>query len=195
MAEIRYNWTRNEVAELFAMPMLDLVYLAQTVHREHFPKNTVQAATLYNIKTGGCPEDCSYCSQSAHHKTPLKREKLCSLEEVVNGAKKAKSNGATRFCLGAAWRSPPKEDLPKVVEMIKAINELGMESCVTSGMLDEAEAKTLKQAGLDYYNHNLDTGEGYYDKVVSTRTYQDRLQTLANVREQGMKLLPEVFWA
>ena len=188
MADIRSNWTRDEVKALYDKPLLDLLYDAQTTHRKYFPEGDIQAATLFNIKTGGCPEDCNYCSQSAHYKTPLKREKLCSVDEVMTVAKRAKANGATRFCLGAAWRSPPKKDLPNVLKMIEGINALGMESCVTLGMLDEAQAEQLKAVGLDYYNHNLDTSENYYDKVVTTRTFQDRLNTLKNARKKGIKL-------
>lgn len=179
---IRHDWTRDEVNSLFALPFADLLYQAHSVHRENFNPNEVQVSTLLSIKTGACPEDCGYCSQSGHHKTGLQKEKLMSVEEVTKVAQTAKDNGATRFCMGAAWRSPREKDLSQVIEMIKAVKELGMESCVTLGMLTAEQAKQLKDAGLDYYNHNLDTSPEYYSTVTSTRTYQDRLDTLEHVR-------------
>jgi biotin synthase len=159
-----------------------LLFKAQVVHRQNFRPNEIQLSTLLSIKTGTCPENCGYCPQSAHFNTGIKKEKLLEVEEVVKSAQKAKDSGATRFCMGAAWRSPPKKDLPKVLEMIKAVKNLGLETCVTLGMLDAEQAMQLKAAGLDYYNHNLDTSPEYYTKIVSTRTYQERLDTLEHVR-------------
>jgi len=184
----RHNWTSEEVHALFALPFSDLLYQAQTVHRQHFNPNQVQFSTLHNIKKGACPEDCSYCSQSAHYKTGLQREKLLSKESVVEAAKRAKANGSTRFCMGAAWRSPPREkDFQQVIDMIAAVKSLGLETCATLGMLNESQAQRLKENGLDYYNHNLDTSERYYKEIITTRTYQDRLDTLANVRKANLK--------
>lgn len=173
--------------DLFSMPFNDLVFKAQTIHREFHDPNAVQISTLMSIKTGGCPEDCKYCPQSAHYDTPVDATKLSELDEVKIEAQKAKDAGASRFCMGAAWRSPKERDIPKVISMIKAVKELGLESCMTLGMLEEHQAKQLKEAGLDYYNHNIDTSEEYYKEIISTRTYQDRLDTLENVRKSGMK--------
>lgn len=182
------RWKKSEVEALFEKPFLALVFQAQTVHRQHFDPQKIQLSTLLNVKTGACPEDCSYCSQSGHHKTGLQREKLLDLEVILASAKKAKANGATRFCMGAAWRSPPKKDMPKVIEMIKAVKEMGLETCATLGMLSKEQAQELKSCGLDYYNHNLDTSERYYKTVATTRTYQDRLDTLENVRNSGINV-------
>ena len=188
MTILRHDWMKNEVDTLFNQPFLDLLFKAQKIHRDNFPANQVQMSTLLSIKTGACPEDCTYCPQSAHYKTGLKKEKLMPLEDVVGEAKAAKEKGASRFCMGAAWRSPPKKDLPQVIEMVKAVKAMGMETCVTLGMLDKQQASALKKAGLDYYNHNLDTSPEYYKKVITTRTYDDRLQTLENVRDSDINV-------
>jgi biotin synthase len=188
MTILRHDWMKNEVDSLFNQPFLDLLFKAQKIHRDNFPANQVQMSTLLSIKTGACPEDCTYCPQSAHYKTGLKKEKLIPLEDVVREAKAAKEKGASRFCMGAAWRSPPKKDLPQVIEMVKAVKAMGMETCVTLGMLDKQQASALKKAGLDYYNHNLDTSPEYYKKVITTRTYDDRLQTLENVRDSDINV-------
>jgi biotin synthase len=184
---IRHNWTPEEVTALFAKPFNDLMFRAQTVHRAHFDANEVQLSTLLSIKTGGCPEDCNYCPQSAHFDTPVKAEKLMDIAPVIEAAKRAKDAGATRFCMGAAWRSPKPRDMPKVVNMIEAVKGMGLETCMTLGMLEPAQADELSKAGLDYYNHNLDTSEEYYKEIITTRTYQDRLDTLDAVRASGMK--------
>ncbi len=184
---IRHNWTAKEVTALFEMPFNDLMFQAQTVHREHFNANEVQLSTLLSIKTGGCPEDCNYCPQSAHFDTPVKAEKLMDIAPVIEAAKRAKDAGATRFCMGAAWRSPKARDMPKVISMIEAVKGMGLETCMTLGMLEPAQAEELSKAGLDYYNHNLDTSEEYYKEIITTRTYQDRLDTLEAVRNSGMK--------
>jgi biotin synthase len=184
---IRHNWTPEEVTALFAKPFNDLMFQAQTVHRAHFDANEVQLSTLLSIKTGGCPEDCNYCPQSAHFDTPVKAEKLMDIAPVIEAAKRAKDAGATRFCMGAAWRSPKPRDMPKVVNMIEAVKGMGLETCMTLGMLEPAQADELSKAGLDYYNHNLDTSEEYYKEIITTRTYQDRLDTLDAVRASGMK--------
>jgi len=179
-------WTFEETAQLFELPLTELLYKAQTIHREHFKPNEVQLCTLLSIKTGTCPEDCAYCPQSAHHETELKKENLYDVERVVNDAKNAKAQGATRFCMGAAWRSPPKKEFPKVLEMIRAVKDLELETCVTLGMLDQRQADALHEAGLDYYNHNLDTSPEFYKKIITTRTYEDRLNTLECVRNAGI---------
>jgi biotin synthase len=184
----RHDWTRSEILALFALPFNDLLFRAQSVHREHFDPNHVQVSTLCSIKTGACPEDCAYCPQSARYDTGLEREKLMAVEKVIEEARAAKANGSTRFCMGAAWRSPKGRDMPYVVEMVKGVKALGLETCMTLGMLDGEQATTLAEAGLDYYNHNLDTSPEYYGEIITTRTYQDRLATLANVREAGMKV-------
>ncbi|MGV6807521.1 MAG: biotin synthase BioB [bacterium] len=187
-ANIRHDWSRDEVLHLFAMPFNDLLFQAQTIHRQHFDPNTVQLSTLLSIKTGACPEDCKYCPQSAHYDTGLEKEKLLQLAQVVEEAKAARESGATRFCMGAAWRSPTKKDLPAVLDMVREVKALGLETCMTLGMLDEDQAQQLAEAGLDYYNHNLDTSPEYYGEIITTRTYQDRLETLGNVRKAGMKV-------
>lgn len=183
---MRHDWTVAEILELFALPFNDLLHQAHEQHRQHFDPNAVQLSTLLNIKAGGCPEDCAYCPQSARYRTNVKAEPLLPLEEVVDAAKAAKANGAQRFCMGAAWRSPKERDLERVVEMIAAVKALGLETCATLGMLTRAQAERLKQAGLDYYNHNLDSSEAYYRRIVSTRTYADRLRTLEHVRAAGI---------
>jgi biotin synthase len=182
----RHNWTREEVRALFAMPFTELVFQAATVHRTHFDPAEVQISTLLSIKTGGCPEDCGYCSQSSKFDTGVKAEKLMDLEAVLAEARAAKAGGASRFCMGAAWRSPKDRDLDKVCAMVEGVKALGMETCVTLGMLDRAQAGRLKGAGLDYYNHNLDTSPEYYQQIITTRTYQDRLDTLDHVRDAGI---------
>lgn len=185
---IRHDWTVAEVQALFALPFNDLMFKAQTIHRENFNANEVQVSTLLSIKTGACPEDCKYCSQSARNKTNLEKERLLEVEKVLEAAEKAKAMGSTRFCMGAAWRNPKERDMPIVLDMIKGVKALGMESCMTLGMLDENQAKQLQDAGLDYYNHNLDTSPEHYNQIITTRTYQDRLDTLDHVRNAGMKV-------
>lgn len=185
---LRNDWTRAEVLALFDQPFNDLLFQAQTVHRQYFEPNTVQVSTLCSIKTGACPEDCAYCPQSARYDTGLEREKLMAVEKVIEEAKAAKASGATRFCMGAAWRSPKAKDMEYVTHMVQGVKALGMETCMTLGMLDSEQAQQLAAAGLDYYNHNLDTSPEFYGDIITTRTYQDRLDTLANVREAGMKV-------
>ncbi|MET0496981.1 MAG: biotin synthase BioB [Steroidobacteraceae bacterium] len=185
---VRTDWTLDEVRALFALPFADLMFHAQSVHRANFDPNQVQVSTLLSIKTGACPEDCSYCSQSIRFETGLKSEPLMDLTEVMERARAAKASGATRFCMGAAYRSPKPRQLAQIIEMVKGVRDLGMETCVTLGMLTHQQATDLKSAGLDYYNHNLDTSEAHYAKVITTRTYQDRLDTLEAVREAGLKV-------
>ena len=182
------NWNREQVESLFALPFNDLLFKAQTVHRENHDANAVQLSSLLSIKTGACPEDCAYCPQSARYKTGLKTERLMPLDKIVEAAKKAKAEGAGRFCMGAAWRSPKDKDIQAVSEAVSAVKALGMETCATLGMLNEEHAAELKDAGLDYYNHNLDTSPEYYGEIITTRTYDDRLETLENVRTAGMKV-------
>ncbi len=182
------SWDNEKIQAMYAMPFMDLLFQAQTIHRQHFSTNEIELCTLLSIKTGRCPEDCAYCPQSAHYDTKLEREKLFDLDEVKIKAQLAKEKGATRFCMGAAWRSPPKKDFPKVIEMIKTVKNLGLEACVTLGMLDAEQAQQLNEAGLDYYNHNLDTSPNYYQQIITTRTYQDRLQTLQHVRDAGINV-------
>ncbi len=186
--EIRHNWQTTEVQALYEMPLNDLLFKAQTVHRLHFDPNQVQTSTLMSIKTGACPEDCKYCPQSGHYNTGLTKEQLVAIDEVIKSAKNAKRSGATRFCMGAAWRSPRGKDFPAVLTMIKEVKNLGMETCVTLGMLNQEQAGQLKEAGLDYYNHNLDTSAEYYSEIITTRTYQDRLDTLQSVRDAGINV-------
>ncbi|MFG6415996.1 biotin synthase BioB [Roseateles sp. DC23W] len=181
-------WTVKDVVALFDLPFNDLLFRAQQVHREHFDANAVQLSTLLSIKTGGCEEDCAYCPQSAHFDTGLKAEKLIPLQEVMEAARAAKANGATRFCMGAAWRSPKPRHLEAIGEMISEVKALGLETCLTAGMLEDGQAEQLKEAGLDYYNHNLDTAPEFYGQIITTRTYQDRLDTLDRVRQQGLKV-------
>ncbi|AOS96706.1 Biotin synthase [Microbulbifer aggregans] len=187
-SKIRHDWTRQQVLELFAMPFNDLLFTAQQVHRTHFDANRVQVSTLCSIKTGACPEDCAYCPQSARYDTGLEREKLMKVEKVLEEARAAKASGATRFCMGAAWRSPKKKDMPYVTQMVREVKALGLETCMTLGMLNDDQAAELADAGLDYYNHNLDTSAEYYGEIITTRTYQDRLETLDRVRQAGMKV-------
>ena len=185
---IRHNWNLKEVQALFDLPFNDLMFQAQTVHRQTFNANEVQVSTLLSIKTGACPEDCKYCSQSARNKTDLEKESLLAVEKVFEAAKRAKEMGSTRFCMGAAWRNPKERDMPYVVDMVKGVKALGMETCMTLGMLSEDQAHELQDAGLDYYNHNLDTSPEHYNQIITTRTYRDRLDTLDNVRSAGMKV-------
>ena len=182
------QWTREEVTALFELPLMDLLFRAQTVHRQHHDPNSVQLSSLLSIKTGACPEDCAYCPQSARYKTGLKPERLMPLDQIVAAAEQAKANGAGRFCMGAAWRSPKDQDIEAVSEAVAAVKSLGLETCATLGMLTEEHAQSLKEAGLDYYNHNLDTSPEYYGEIITTRTYDDRLETLENVRAAGMKV-------
>jgi biotin synthase len=186
--DVRNDWTLAEVQQLFALPFMDLIFAAQQVHRRFHAPNTVQVSTLLSIKTGACPEDCAYCPQSARFDTGLAAQELLELDEVAARARAAKESGATRFCMGAAYRSPKPKDLHKVLEMIRAVKSLGMETCATLGMLTRQQAQELKAAGLDYYNHNLDTSPEYYQKIITTRRFQDRLDTLARVREAGMSV-------
>ncbi len=184
----RNDWTIEEVEALFALPFNDLLFHAQSVHRQNFDPNRVQLSTLLNIKTGGCAEDCNYCSQSAKNGADLKASKMMPSDEVIKAAKAAKEGGATRFCMGAAWSSPKERDMPEILDMVKSVKSLGMDTCMTLGMLSDEQTAQLKEAGLDYYNHNLDTSREYYDKVVTTRTYDDRLATLDRCRDKGIKL-------
>ncbi len=186
-AALRHDWSRNEVEHLFALPFNDLLFQAQGVHRQYHDPNAVQVSTLLSIKTGGCPEDCAYCPQAARYATGVKAEKLMSVEAVVARAQAAKDAGASRFCMGAAWRSPKDRDVAKVAEIVGAVKALGLQTCATLGMLSQPQAQTLKAAGLDFYNHNLDTSPDYYGEIIHTREYQDRLDTLENVRHAGMK--------
>ncbi|HLU16049.1 MAG TPA: biotin synthase BioB [Burkholderiaceae bacterium] len=182
------GWDIDRIVALYELPFLDLIYQAQTVHRSHHDPSKIQLSTLLSIKTGACPEDCAYCPQSAHHNTDLEREPLMPLDEVIAAAKQAKANGAKRFCMGAAWRSPTARQLDDVAEMVKAVKDLGMETCVTLGMLKPGQAETLKDAGLDFYNHNLDTSPEFYGTIISTRTWQDRIDTLERVRDANLKV-------
>jgi len=184
--EVRSTWTLEEVRALHALPFSDLLYRAQGLHRRHFDPNAVQVSTLLSIKTGACPEDCAYCPQSVRYETGIGREALLEPGEVIARAKAARASGATRFCMGAAWRSPKDRDLEQVAKMVGDVAALGLETCATLGMLTPAQAKRLKEAGLDYYNHNLDTSESFYGEVITTRTYQDRLDTLSAVRDAGI---------
>ena len=184
----RHDWTVEEVKALFDMPFNDLLFLAASVHRRHFDANKVQLSRLLSIKTGSCPEDCKYCPQSAHYDTGLEKEQLMEIEKVLSAAAKAKAEGATRFCMGAAWRNPTDKDFGKVLRMVEGVKSLGLESCATLGMLTNEQAHALAEAGLDYYNHNIDTSEEHYKEIITTRTFQDRLDTLANVRQAGMKV-------
>ncbi|MEM9726895.1 MAG: biotin synthase BioB [Pseudomonadota bacterium] len=187
-ADIRHDWTRAEAEAIFALPLMELLYRAQSVHRRHFDPNRVQMSRLLSIKTGGCPEDCAYCSQSATNGSTLSASKLIEVARVVAEAKKAKAAGATRYCMGAAWRSPKDRDMAQVLAMVRGVKALGMETCMTLGMLEDHQVASLAEAGLDYYNHNIDTSERYYAEVITTRTFQDRLDTLERVRASGMKV-------
>ncbi len=188
ISTVRNNWQREEVLALFNQPFNDLMFDAQVMHRRYFNPNQVQLSTLLSIKTGACPEDCKYCPQSARYDTGLEKEKLLQIEQVTEAAKIAKASGSSRFCMGAAWRSPHDRDIPAVVAMIREVKALGLETCMTLGMLSVDQADNLADAGLDYYNHNLDTSKEFYGEVITTRTYQDRLNTLSNVRNSGMKV-------
>ncbi|MBN9050785.1 MAG: biotin synthase BioB [Rhizobiales bacterium] len=188
MGEVRHDWTRDEIRALFALPFPDLMFQAQSVHRMYFDPAEVQISTLLSIKTGGCPEDCAYCPQAAQYDTGVKAEKLMAVEAVLEEARAAKAGGATRFCMGAAWRSPKDRDMDKVCAMIEGVKALGMETCVTLGMLSGPQTLRLKEAGLDYYNHNIDTSPEYYGDIITTRTFQDRLDTLERVRSAGINV-------
>lgn len=183
-----HRWTLAEVLALYELPLMDLLFRAQQVHREHFDANAIQRSTLLSVKTGGCSEDCSYCSQSARYETDLERERLMPLDEVVAAARRAKEKGASRFCMGAAWRGPKENDLDKVLAMVREVKALGMQTCVTLGMLKEGQAEKLKEAGLDYYNHNLDTDKEFYGQVIKSHTHDDRLDTLDQVRDAGINV-------
>ena len=185
---LRNDWSRDEILGLFDLPFNDLLFQAQTIHRQNFNPNEVQLSTLLSIKTGACPEDCKYCPQSARYDTGLEKEKLMQIQQVIDAAKAAKASGSSRFCMGAAWRSPHDRDIPAIEAMIREVKGLGLETCMTLGMLSESQADKLSEAGLDYYNHNLDTSEEFYGDIITTRTYQDRLDTLSHVRNSGMKV-------
>ena len=187
-AHIRHNWSVEQVSALFALPFNDLLFQAQSVHRQHFDANEVQVSTLLSIKTGACPEDCKYCPQSARYQTGLEAEALLEVEKVLERAREAKATGSSRFCMGAAWRNPRERDMPYLLQMVQAVKAMGMETCMTLGMLTAEQAGRLAEAGLDYYNHNLDTSPEFYGDIITTRTYQDRLDTLAHVRQAGMKI-------
>jgi len=188
MTEMRHDWTLDEVVKLYEQPFNDLLFQAHTVHRDNFDPNAVQMSTLLSIKTGGCPEDCAYCPQSVHYDTGVDAHPLLPVEDVVAAAKRAKEGGATRFCMGAAWRKPTNRQVDQVAELIEAVRDEGMDTCVTLGMLTEPQAQKLKSAGLDYYNHNLDTSPDLYNNIITTRTYEDRLETLQHVRDAGMNV-------
>lgn len=188
MGQIRNDWTLEEIRQIMEQPFNDLIFQAQSIHRENFNPNEVQTSTLVNIKSGGCAEDCAYCSQSSRYNTGLEKEKMMAVQEVVDKALAAREKGATRLCMGAAWRNPNKKDFPIVLDMVKMVKGLGMETCLTLGMLDDEQVKMLKEAGLDYYNHNLDTSEAYYPKVITTRTFQDRLDTIEKVQKAGINV-------
>ena len=185
---VRHDWTVEEVEALFQQPFNDLIFQAQTAHRQYFDPNRVQVSTLLSIKTGACPEDCKYCPQSGHYNTGLDKEKLMEVRKVLEEARRAKASGATRFCMGAAWKNPPEKELPYILEMIKGVKALGLESCMTLGMLNAEQAGRLAEAGLDYYNHNLDTSPEFYGNIITTRTFSDRLDTLQHVRDSGMNI-------
>ncbi len=186
--EVRHNWTHAEVRSLMDKPFMDLLFEAQLVHRHYQQKNHVQVSTLLSIKTGACPEDCKYCPQSARYTTGVEKERLMEVERVLDAAKKAKNAGSTRFCMGAAWKNPKERDMPHLTEMIQGVKSMGLETCMTLGMLTPDQADELATAGLDYYNHNLDTSPEFYGSIITTRTYQDRLDTLSHVRDSGMKI-------
>lgn len=187
-AEIRHNWSMEQVKTLFALPFNDLLFQAQSIHRQHFNPNEVQVSTLLSIKTGACPEDCKYCPQSARYQTGLESERLLEVEKVLERAREAKSAGSSRFCMGAAWRNPRDRDMPYLLRMVQEVKDMGMETCMTLGMLTADQASQLAGAGLDYYNHNLDTSPEFYGDIITTRSYQDRLDTLSHVRDAGMKV-------
>jgi len=185
---LRNDWTRAEIQALYQQPFLDLVFQAQQIHRQYFEANAIQVSTLLSIKTGKCPEDCKYCSQSARYDSKLEAEKRIAVEKVIREAQQAKASGSTRFCMGAAWRNPHERDMPYVLDMVREVKALGLETCMTLGMLNASQAERLQGAGLDYYNHNLDTSREYYPNVISTRSFDDRLDTLSHVREAGLKV-------
>ncbi len=182
------RWSVAQATEIYTLPFPELLYQAQTVHRAHHDPESIQLAQLLSIKTGACPEDCGYCAQSGHHTTHVEKETLMCVEDVLAKAQEAKASGATRFCMGGAWRSPPEKAMPALANMIRSVKDLGLETCMTLGMLSQEQADTLKEAGLDYYNHNIDTSPSYYEKVITTRTFDDRLQTLERVRQSGMSV-------
>ncbi len=186
--EVRHNWTHAEVRDFMEKPFMDLLFEAQLVHRQYQQTNHVQVSTLLSIKTGACPEDCKYCPQSARYTTDIEKERLMEVERVLDAAQKAKNAGSTRFCMGAAWKNPKERDMPHLTDMIKGVKGMGLETCMTLGMLTPDQAKQLATAGLDYYNHNLDTSPEFYGNIITTRTYQDRLDTLSHVRDAGMKI-------
>ena len=186
--KIRNDWSRAEIQALYEQPLLDLLFQAQELHRQYFAANQIQVSTLLSIKTGKCPEDCKYCSQSARYDSKLEAEKRIAVEKVIQEAQKSKASGASRFCMGAAWRNPHERDMPYVLDMVREVKALGLETCMTLGMLNAAQAERLKDAGLDYYNHNLDTSREYYSHIISTRTFDDRLDTLDHVRQAGLKV-------
>jgi len=185
-AQLRFDWATDEIEALFELPFNNLLFRAQAVHREHFDPNAVQISTLLSIKTGGCPEDCGYCPQSVHHEAAVEAEKLMDVDAVVSAARAARQAGASRFCMGAAWKNPRGRNFERVIEMVQRVRAEGLETCMTLGMLDAEQSERLKAAGLDYYNHNLDTSPEFYGDIISTRTYQDRLDTLQHVRDAGM---------
>lgn len=184
----KHNWQEQEVRDLYELPFMDCMFQAHTVLKQNFKTNSIQACALLSIKTGACPEDCAYCPQSAHYHTSVTKEKLMEVDQIVEQAKKAQATGASRFCMGAAWRNIPQKELPKIQEIIKRVKELGLETCATLGMVDEKQARQLQECGLDYYNHNLDTSPEYYEKIITSRTYQQRLDTLTAVREAGINV-------
>lgn len=188
LGEIRHDWTHEQINDLYELPFLDLIYTAHSIHRKNFDPNAVQISTLLNIKTGVCPEDCAYCPQSGHYNTGLKKEPLMKFEDVLAAAQQAKAQGAGRFCMGAAWRRPPANEFQAVLTLVKAIKAMDMETCLTLGTISTEQTKALEEAGLDYYNHNLDSSAEYYEKIISTRTYQERLETLEKVRNTKINI-------
>ncbi len=182
------RWSFDDIAKIYSQPFNDLLFSAHTIHRQHHKANTIQPATLLSIKTGACPEDCGYCAQSGHHKTHVEKEKLMCLDDVLTKAREARDGGAKRFCMGAAWRCPPDKVMPELKAMIEGVKALGLETCMTLGMLNKEQAAGLKDAGLDFYNHNIDTSPSYYEKVITTRKFSDRLDTIANVRDAGIQV-------
>lgn len=188
MSRIRHDWSAEEIQALFDLPFNELLFRAQSVHRQYFDPNEVQVSTLLSIKTGACPEDCKYCSQSGHYNTELEKEKLMEVQRVLEEARKAKQNGASRFCMGAAWKHPSNKDFPQVLAMVEGVKKLGLETCMTLGALSSEQTRALAEAGLDYYNHNIDTSREYYAKIISTRKFDERLDTLSRVREAGIKV-------
>lgn len=186
--QLRHDWTRAEIQDLYQQPFLDLVFQAQHIHRQNFNANQIQVSTLLSIKTGKCPEDCKYCSQSARYDSKLEAEKRIAVEKVLEEAKQAKASGSSRFCMGAAWRNPHERDMPYVLDMVREVKALGLETCMTLGMLNASQAERLQQAGLDYYNHNLDTSREHYPNIITTRSFDDRLATLQHVRDAGLKV-------